>query len=69
MALALNCQACRTTPDAVTYAALLRAHLAAALALIRVVPSTTHDDELDAFLRGVLSGAPLGDAAHDRARH
>lgn len=48
--------------EPVELAALLRAHLTAAVALTRVVPSG-RDDELDAWLRGILAPTPLGNAS------
>jgi len=49
--------------DPAAYAALLRAHLAAAVALSRVVASST-GDATDELLRQLLSPPTMGDAAH-----
>jgi hypothetical protein len=48
--------------SAIERAALLRAHLTAAIALGRAVEPGTRDDALDALYRA-LTSAPLGDAA------
>ena len=68
-ALVANLRAAGRAIDANRYAepielaSLLRVHLAAAVALARVVPSGANDDELDAWLRGILAPPEMGNVA------